>query len=71
MSLGISRASNWAATFGLSSLVTLSKSINNHTFRVETDPKLAAKYPVEVMWHDENTFPASSMPDSTFKSLNQ
>ncbi len=53
--LGISRSSNWGVKLGLSSVTTSSKAINHHLFPVEIDTKLAAKRPVEVMWHDENT----------------
>ena len=68
--LGISRSSNWAVQLGLSLVTTSSKVINHHLFRVEIDPKLAAKRPVEVMWQDKNTFQAdTSSPDSPFKSL--
>ena len=68
--LGISRESNWAATLGLSSVTTSSEAINHHTFGVETDVKLAAKRPVDFMWHDENLFEGeSSTSDSPFKSL--
>jgi hypothetical protein len=68
--LGIPRASNWAATLGLASVTTSAKAINHHTFHIDTDPQLAAKRPVEVMWHDENPFDAeSSMPDSPYKFL--
>jgi len=70
--LEISRDSNWAATLGLSSVTSSSKAINHHTFGVETDPKLSAKRPVDVMWPDENVFDEeSSASNSPFKSLKQ
>ena len=70
--LGISRDSNWAATLGLSSATSSSKEINHHTFGVETDPKLAAKRPVDVMWPDENVLDEeSSASNSPFKSRKQ
>jgi hypothetical protein len=43
---------------GLSSVTSSSKVINHHPFQVETDDKLAAKHPVEVMWHDKNALDA-------------
>ena len=68
--LGLSSDSNWAVTLGLASVTTSSKSLNHHTFHVETDTKTAAKRPVDVMWHDENTLDVeSSSTDSPFKSL--
>jgi hypothetical protein len=69
--LRISCASNsWAVTFGLLSVTSFSKAIKHHSFHVETDAKIAAKYLVEVMWHDKNIFDAeSSIPDSPLKYL--
>jgi hypothetical protein len=68
--LGISCASNWAATLRLPSVTTSSKAINNYSFRVKTGAKLANKHLVEVMWHDEKAFNTESfMPDSPSKCL--
>jgi hypothetical protein len=63
--LGIARA----ASFGLSPSASSSQLINHHLFCFQTDANLAAKRPVDVMWHDENAFEAaSSIPDSPFNS---
>jgi hypothetical protein len=45
--------------------------MNHHSFRIDPYTKLAIpKRPVEIMWHDENTFDTeSSTPDFPFKSL--
>ena len=62
--LGIARA----ASLGISSSVSSSQPMNHHSFGFETDPKLAAKRPVEVMWRDDTSLEAaSSMPDSPSK----
>jgi hypothetical protein len=57
-----------AASLGLSLPLSSSQPIDHHLFRFETNDNLAAKYSVEVMWHDENAFEAaSSRPDSLSK----
>jgi hypothetical protein len=62
--LGIARA----VSIGLSPSSSSSQPINHHSFQFETDPNLAAKRSVEVMWHDENAFEAaSSIPESPSK----
>jgi hypothetical protein len=68
--LGISGASNWAATLKLPSVTTSSKAIDHHLFCVKTNAKLATNHLVEVMWHDKNAFDTYSfMPDSLSKCL--
>ena len=63
--LGIARA----AYLGLSPSPSSSQPINHHSFQFETDPNLAAKRSVEVMWHDENAFEAApSLPLPPSKS---
>ncbi|WP_288992458.1 hypothetical protein [uncultured Marinobacter sp.] len=57
-----------AATLGLSSAAASSEATNHHSFHFQTDAKLAAKRPVDFMWHDETTFDASSTtPESPSK----
>jgi hypothetical protein len=58
--LGISCASNWAATLKLPSITTSSKAINNHLFCVKTNAKLATNHLVEVMWYDKYAFDTES-----------
>ncbi len=63
--LGIARA----GYLGLSPSPSSSQPINHHSFQFETDPNLAAKRSVEVMWHDENAFEAApSLPLPPSKS---
>ncbi len=63
--LGIARA----GYLGLSPSTSSSQPINHHSFQFETDPNLAAKRSVEVMWHDENAFEAApSLPLPPSKS---
>jgi hypothetical protein len=56
-----------AASLGLSPSAPSSQLINHHSFHFETDPNLASKRSVEVMWQDENTLEAASstMPEDT------
>jgi hypothetical protein len=54
--LGIARAES----LGLSSSFPSAQLINHHSFRFETDPNLASKRSVEVMWQDENSLEAAS-----------
>jgi hypothetical protein len=54
--LGIARAES----LGLSPSFPLAQLINHHSFRFETDPNLASKRSVEVMWQDENSLEAAS-----------
>jgi hypothetical protein len=54
--LGIARAE----PLGLSLSFPLAQLINNHSFRFETDPNLASKRSVEVMWQNENSLEAAS-----------
>ena len=69
--LGISPSSNWAELLGLptsSSSNSASLPINEHSFHVQPDLKVAAKRPVEYMWKEEESdFP--SMPDAPIKRL--
>jgi hypothetical protein len=62
--LGIARAES----LGLSPPFSSAQLINHHSFRFETDPNLASKRSVEVMWQDENSLEAASFlpeePDS-------
>jgi hypothetical protein len=70
--LGISPSSNWAELLGLptsSSSGTASLPINEHPFHVQTNPKLAAKRPVEYMWKEEEDSAFSSLPDAPTKRL--
>jgi hypothetical protein len=53
--LGIARAES----LGLSPSSPLAQLINHHSFRFETDPNLASKRSVEVMWQDENSLEAA------------
>jgi hypothetical protein len=64
--LGISRAES----LGLSPSFPLAQLINHHSFCFETDPNLASKRSVKVMWQDENSLEAaSSLPkESASKS---
>jgi hypothetical protein len=64
--LGIARAES----LGLSLSSPSTQLINHHSFRFETNPNLASKRSVEVMWQDENSLEAASfMPeDSPSKS---
>jgi hypothetical protein len=58
--LGIARAES----LGLSPSLPSTQLINHHSFRFETDPNLASKRSVEVMWQDENSLEAaSSLPE--------
>jgi hypothetical protein len=59
-----------AESLGLSPSFLLAQLINHHAFRFETDPNLASKRSVEVMWQDENSLEAaSSLPkESASKS---
>jgi hypothetical protein len=54
--LGISRAES----LGLSLSSPLTQLINHHSFGFKTDPNLASKRSVEVMWRDENSLDAAS-----------
>jgi hypothetical protein len=54
--LGIANAES--LSLSLSSPST--QLINHHSFRFETDPNLASKRSVEVMWQDENSLEAAS-----------
>jgi hypothetical protein len=52
-----------ADSLGLSPSSPLTQLINHHSFRFETNPNLASKRSVEVMWQDENSLvSASSLP---------
>jgi hypothetical protein len=64
--LGIARAES----LGLSPSSPSAQLINHHSFCFETDPNLASKHSVEVMWQDENSLEAaSSLPkESASKS---
>jgi hypothetical protein len=64
--LGIARAES----LGLSPSSPLTQLINHHTFHFETDPNLASKRSVEVMWQDKNPLEAASFTpkDSPSKS---
>jgi hypothetical protein len=64
--LGIARAES----LGLSLSSPLTQLINHHSFGFETNPNLASKRSVEVMWRDENSLKAAPfMPkDSPSKS---
>jgi hypothetical protein len=58
--LGIARAES----LGLSPSSPLTQLINHHLFRFETNPNLASRRSVEVMWQDENSLEvASFMPE--------
>jgi hypothetical protein len=54
--LGIARAES----LGLSSSFPSAQLINHHSFCFETDPNLASKCSVEIMWQDENSLEAAS-----------
>jgi hypothetical protein len=54
--LGIARAES----LGLSPSFPLAQLINHHSFRFKTNPNLASKRSVEVMWQDENSLEAAS-----------
>jgi hypothetical protein len=55
-----------AASLGLSPSSPLSQLINNYSFRFETNPNLASKRKVEVMWQDKNSLEAApSMPEDS------
>jgi hypothetical protein len=64
--LGIARDES----LGLSPSFPLTQLINHHSFRFESDPNLASKRSVEVMWQDETSLEAaSSLPkESASKS---
>jgi hypothetical protein len=49
-----------AESLGLSPSFPSAQLINHHSFRFETDPNLASKRSVEVMWQDENVLEAAS-----------
>jgi hypothetical protein len=58
--LGIARAES----LGLSPSFPSTQLINHHSFGLETNPNLASKRSVEVMWQDENSLEAaSSLPE--------
>jgi hypothetical protein len=59
-----------AESLSLSPSFPSAQLINHHSFRFETDPNLASKRLVEVMWQDENSLEAaSSLPkESASKS---
>jgi hypothetical protein len=54
--LGIARAES----LGLSPSFPSAQLINHDYFRFKTDPNLASKHSVEVMWQDENSLDAAS-----------
>jgi hypothetical protein len=54
--LGIARAES----LGLSPSFPSAQLIIHHSFRFETNPNLASKGSVEVMWQDENSLEAAS-----------
>jgi hypothetical protein len=54
--LGIARAES----LGLSLSSPLTQLINHHSFGFETNPNLACKRSVEVMWQDESSLDAAS-----------
>jgi hypothetical protein len=54
--LGITRAES----LGLSLSSPSTQLINHHSFCFKTDPNLAYKRSVEVMWQDENSLEAAS-----------
>jgi hypothetical protein len=54
--LGIARSES----LGLSPSSPLAQLINHHSFGFQTDPNLASKRSVEVMWQDENSLEAAS-----------
>jgi hypothetical protein len=59
-----------AESLGLSPSFPLAQLINHHSFHFETNPNLASKRSVEVMWQDKNSLEAaSSLPkESASKS---
>jgi hypothetical protein len=60
--LGIARAES----LGLSPSSPLTQLINHHSFCFETNPNIAPKGSVEVMWQDENSLEAASfMPEES------
>jgi hypothetical protein len=60
--LGIARAES----LGLSPSSPLSQLINHHSFCFKTNPNLASKRSVEVMWQDENSLEAAFfMPEES------
>ena len=62
LDLGIARAES----LGLSLSFPLAQLNNHHSFRFESDPNLASKRSVEVMWQDKNSLEAaSSLPEES------